>query len=638
VTDAAFGLQAATIKSATPTKLTLIVPDGLTSTDPVQLGVQNAAGVGVSSDWFTPDWPAPKITSFSPAKAAGGATLTITGKDFLGVTAVVFTGGATGTIVGTPTDTSIKVLVPTNAETGEFTVETPGGANDSPSDFTFLAPPTIDSFAPEHARFGETITITGHDLATTTGVAINGVTVKPSTKPTDTQVTAVVPATATDGSLPIVVFNAGGQAPSFDNFTLDWWTPTVAKVTPASARPGAKVTITGTHFTRAGAVVFGLTALQTDIKVVNDTTITTTVPSFVGPAAPIVVVAGDGTTTSTDDVEFTPLWPQPVVTSFTPAAAKAGATVTITGKNFLGVTDVAFNGHDATITGTRTDTKLMVTVPDTDDASGLITVTTAGATPTGQSKTPFLFLPKPENLTLDDATQAVGQTVTISGNNLGTTKSVTFNGHAAKFTIAADKASVTATVPDADDDGGTISVTNAGGTADVPTLFTQDYLQPVVTSFTPLTGLVGSKVTITGSHFRGTTQVTFDGIPAGYFAVSDTKLTATVPSGLLLAAGKITVHNAGGTGTSVKDFTPKWPTPTIKSFTPTSTGTGTVVTITGTGFVDVTGVQLGGEDCAFAIVSPTEITLTVPDDGASGKITVTTKGGHVTSAKTLTIA
>jgi hypothetical protein len=311
--------------------------------------------------------------------------------------------------------------------------------------------------------------------------------------------------------------------------------------------------------------------------------------------------------------------------------------VTITGSDFAGVTGVTFNGHAATITGTPTDTKLTVTVPDDDGATGLIAVTTAGATPTGTSTKQFTFLAKPENLTLDHDSAAVGETVKVSGDNLGTTTAVTFNGHPAKFTLAKDKASLTATVPDFDDVGGTITLTNAGGSADVPDAFTQAYLDPVITA-APTSGQVGSTITITGRHFRGTTHVTFDGHSASYLPVSDTKLQVTVPQGS--DKGRIVVTGAGGTtpATSPKDFTPKWPKPTIKSFTPAGAAVSATVTVTGTGFYDVTGVKVGNVDVvSYTVDSPTQITITVPAGATTGKVIVVTKGGTATSSKALMV-
>src|SRR6202035_984694 len=113
---------------------------------------------------------------------------------------------------------------------------------------------------------------------------------------------------------------------------------------------------------------------------------------------------------------------------------------------------------------------------------------------------------------------------------------------------------------------------------------------PVVSSFSPTSGVVGTKVVITGSAFTGTTRVTFNGTPAATFAVvSDTQLTASVPSGA--TSGQITVMNAAGSGTSTASFHVM---PHINSFTPTKGTMGTHVTITGTSFTGATRVTFSG--------------------------------------------
>jgi hypothetical protein len=77
--------------------------------------------------------------------------------------------------------------------------------------------------------------------------------------------------------------------------------------------------------------------------------------------------------------------PMPVIASFTPSSGAVGATVTITGSNLTGATEVAFNLIDASITS-NTDTQITTTVPLGQD-SGPITVTTPGGT--GSSSTIF---------------------------------------------------------------------------------------------------------------------------------------------------------------------------------------------------------------------------------------------------------
>lgn len=77
--------------------------------------------------------------------------------------------------------------------------------------------------------------------------------------------------------------------------------------------------------------------------------------------------------------------------------------------------------------------------------------------------------------------------------------------------------------------------------------------KPVILGFSPGSGMVGQKVTISGSNLVGTTGVKFNGTAATFTVKSTNTVTATVPSGA--TSGPITVTNAGGSTTSVKSFT-----------------------------------------------------------------------------------
>jgi hypothetical protein len=119
---------------------------------------------------------------------------------------------------------------------------------------------------------------------------------------------------------------------------------------------------------------------------------------------------------------------------------------------------------------------------------------------------------------------------------------------------------------------------------------------PLITSFSPSSGLVGSTVTINGFNFGATPAVRFNGVAAASPVVNGTgtQMTVFVPSGA--TTGKITVEVAGEpTATSATDFTVLAPnTPIITLSTNTITG---LSTVTGTNSVatnyTVTGTNLG---------------------------------------------
>ncbi|MDQ3801006.1 MAG: M12 family metallo-peptidase [Acidobacteriota bacterium] len=68
----------------------------------------------------------PVVTSFFPGVAAAGSQIVITGTNFTGVNAVVFSGGATATPIVNGAGTEITVTVPAGAQGGEIRVNKPG--------------------------------------------------------------------------------------------------------------------------------------------------------------------------------------------------------------------------------------------------------------------------------------------------------------------------------------------------------------------------------------------------------------------------------------------------------------------------------------------------------------------------------
>ena len=76
---------------------------------------------------------------------------------------------------------------------------------------------------------------------------------------------------------------------------------------------------------------------------------------------------------------------------------------------------------------------------------------------------------------------------------------------------------------------------------------------PVVSSFTPTSGVGGSLVILTGSNFVNVSSVKFNGLDAIFTVDSSGQITATVPA--LATTGILTVTNNYGTATSSGTFT-----------------------------------------------------------------------------------
>ncbi|MFY7997552.1 MAG: IPT/TIG domain-containing protein [Candidatus Kapaibacteriota bacterium] len=233
-----------------------------------------------------------------------------------------------------------------------------------------------------------------------------------------------------------------------------------------------------------------------------------------------------------------------------------------------------------------------------------------------------------------------GSVVTIRGRDFGASPRVSFAGSNGAATITATPSTsndtlITVQVPNGAETG-KISVGNSIST----TLSANDFVivrTPQITGFTPDSAAQGTSVTIRGSNFRGANRVTFGGVAATSIrVVSDSEIIAVVSSG---ASGVVLVANPLDSGRSAQPFT-FFPPPSIQSFTPTTSGAGSTITLmglnfSGVGFTTPISVSIGGRNASFAVVSPGQLTVTVPDFGMMAMsnlpITVVTRGGETTA-------
>ena len=155
---------------------------------------------------------------------------------------------------------------------------------------------------------------------------------------------------------------------------------------------------------------------------------------------------------------------------------------------------------------------------------------------------------------------------------------------------------------------------------------------PGIASISPAIGYAGTSVTITGVNLGAVTTVSFGGVPASSFTIhSPLSITVIVGAG---ATGDVIVTAPTGTAT-YSGFTYTAP-PKITSISPTTGGTGATITIHGTNLSGATAVSFGGVAAAsFSVVSDTLVTASV-GTGASGDVVLVTPGGTGTLARAFT--
>ena len=321
----------------------------------------------------------------------------------------------------------------------------------------------------------------------------------------------------------------------------------------------------------------------------------------------------------------------PTVAGFVPMAGPVGTRVTLTGTYFLGATEVLFNRVSAPEFEVVSGTSIEAVVPS-GATSGPISVVTPGGT--AVSAEPFTVVPPPTLTRFTPTAGPAGTGVTLTGTHFLGATDVRFNGvRAAEFEVVSGT-TIEAVVPPGATSG-PISVVTPGGTAVSAEPFTVVF-PPTLTRFTPTTGPVGTRVTLTGTHFLGATEVRFNGVRAVEFeVVSGTSMEAVVPPGA--TSGPISVVTPGGTAVSAEPFTVVFP-PTLTRFTPATGPVGTRVTLTGTHFLGATAVRFNGVGAVeFEVVSGRSMEAVVPPGATSGPISVVTPGGMAVSAEPFTV-
>ncbi|MEO6571906.1 MAG: DNRLRE domain-containing protein, partial [Ilumatobacteraceae bacterium] len=219
---------------------------------------------------------------------------------------------------------------------------------------------------------------------------------------------------------------------------------------------------------------------------------------------------------------------------------------------------------------------------------------------------------------------AVGDQVTLLGRRMGNVTGVSFGGVSAAIASRSDDR-VETTVPLGATTGPiTVDGPDGAATSDVFTVL----VAPEISGFEPASGPPSTQVTITGTGFATTRAVSFRSTPTTFSIVSDTEISATVPSGA--TDGVIKVTNQVASTSSSSSFVVTNPPP-VDSFQPTGGIVGTVVTIRGSGFSTVSDVSFGGLSATFAMVSDFELTANVPTGASSGPITVTNATGATTT-------
>ncbi len=314
-TAVAFGGTAATnVVVLSATQVLATAPAGSVGTVDVTVTTPYGTSPTSTADQFT-YVALPTVTGISPPSGStnGGTTVTISGTNFTGLTAVAF-GGVYAAALTVNSATQITATSPPQAAGTMDVVVTnsAGSSGTSAADqFTFVAPvPAVTGVGPSSGSTtgGTAVTVWGSGFTDATQVWFGGVA-SAFTVISDTEISATSPESAAVGVVDVQVSTQyGGTSPVVpeDQYTYTLPpAPVVSGVSPSSgtAAGGTSVTISGSALTGATAVSFdGLAAPSFVVN--SDTSITVTAPAGLVPGTVDVTVTTPSGTSSTSSADW----------------------------------------------------------------------------------------------------------------------------------------------------------------------------------------------------------------------------------------------------------------------------------------------------------------------------------------------
>jgi hypothetical protein len=253
-----------------------------------KVGYDGPTGLGTPDEIPGFSSTSPTVTKVEPnaGPLAGGTSVTVTGTNFTGATAVKF-GATSATGFKVNSATSITATSPAEAAgTVDVTVTTAGGpsaANPPGDSFTYAAAPTVTKVKPNAGPVtgGTVVTITGTNFAGVTAVKFGTVAAKGFKVNSATSITAESPEEAV-GTVDVTVVAAGGTSAisSADHYKSS---PVITSLSPKEgpAAGGTSVTVKGAGFAlgkTATAFKFGTTK-PTSVNCTSSTECTVVAPA-----------------------------------------------------------------------------------------------------------------------------------------------------------------------------------------------------------------------------------------------------------------------------------------------------------------------------------------------------------------------
>lgn len=415
---------------------------------------------------------------------------------------------------------------------------------------------------------------------------------------------------------------------------------------PSSVMPGDKVTIKGDYLNLIYSLAFadGVLISSEDFETWDRYSIVVTVPED-AHTGKIELYTTDLTATTTEDLDYQILISDEAIEIGVPTVsklkgrtetsasgeitAKAGEIITVTGTYLNMVSDVTVGGVSVENLAIADDgSSLSFTLPaSAPDGNILLVLKSDVEVPVGT-----LVTVKPSNGIAAPNPVKAGAELTISGNDMDLVTGVTFPNVADAVSAEASADKVVVSVPEAATEGN-LALNMANG-ASVEVAF--KLVKPTVISFDNTSVSAGGTLTIQGTDLDLVKTVQFGESDVVDVEGSADAITLTVPmnassgSPILTLANGTTVDNVPEINIEEAVFC--YTTLSEDDITAMEISAGDALTLPVANGDKLTGVQVDGNDCQYALVkSNSELIIGIPEKAKKGsKLRLISSNGEIT--------